>query len=196
MLIRVSQLIAVSLLFLVGCSEPSNNKSHSDSSISPDISPSNIPTDQPAPDENSPDRESSTNSSPIQETVQTPDSSSNIESPQWSDEVFNSDLDSASSQVVGGPIFDQQNRQVEWVVEYSLVLPDNATPVEAQVAQSLLNVELSTDFKAEFEDRNGVILGTEKLWREGEGNRKRYTLRIPNRIWQRWSEVARINLAR
>ena len=196
MLIRVSQLIAVSLLFLVGCSEPSNNKSHSDSSISPDISPSNIPTDQPAPDENSPDRESSNNSSPIQETVQTPDSSSNIESPQWSDEVFNSDLDSASSQVVGSPIFDQQNRQVEWVVEYSLVLPDNATPVEAQVAQSLLNVELSTDFKAEFEDRNGVILGTEKLWREGEGNRKRYTLRIPNRIWQRWSEVARINLAR
>ncbi|MFM7715142.1 MAG: hypothetical protein ACKO7A_21260, partial [Microcystis sp.] len=93
------------------------------------------------------------------------------------------------------PIFDQQNRQVEWVVEYSLVLPDNATPVEAQVAQSLLNVELSADFKADFEDINGVILGTEKLWREGEGNRKRYTLRIPNRIWQRWSEVARINLA-
>lgn len=196
MLIRVSQLIAVSLLFLVGCSEPSNNKSHSDSSISPDISPSNIPTVQPAPDQNFTGRESSNNSSPIQETVQTPDSSSNIESPQWSWEVFNSDLDSASSQVVGGPIFDQQNRQVEWVVEYSLVLPDNATPVEAQVAQSLLNVELSTDFKAEFEDRNGVILGTEKLWREGEGNRKRYTLRIPNRIWQRWSEVARINLAR
>ena len=196
MLIRVSQLIAVSLLFLVGCSEPSNNKSHSDSSISPDISPSNIPTVQHAPDQNFTGRESSNNSSPIQETVQTPDSSSNIESPQWSWEVFNSDLDSASSQVVGGPIFDQQNRQVEWVVEYSLVLPDNATPVEAQVAQSLLNVELSTDFKAEFEDRNGVILGTEKLWREGEGNRKRYTLRIPNRIWQRWSEVARINLAR
>ena len=196
MLIRVSQLIAVSLLFLVGCSEPSNNKSHSDSSISPDISPSNIPTDQSAPDQNSTDRESSNNSSLIQETVQTPDSSSNIESPQWSDEVFNSDLDNASSQVVGGPIFDQQNRQVEWVVEYSLVLPDNATPVEAQVAQSLLNVELSTDFKAEFKDRNGVILGTEKLWKEGEGNRKRYTLRIPNRIWQRWSEVARINLAR
>jgi len=196
MLIRVSQLIAVSLLFLVGCSEPSNNKSHSDSSISPDISPSNIATDQPAPDQNSTDRESSNNSSLIQETVQTPDSSSNIESPQWSDEVFKSDLDNASSQVVGGPIFDQQNRQVEWVVEYSLVLPDNATPVQAQVAQSLLNVELSTDFKAEFKDRNGVILGTEKLWKEGEGNRKRYTLRIPNRIWQRWSEVARINLAR
>jgi len=196
MLIRVSQLIAVSLLFLVGCSEPSNNKSHSDSSISPDISPSNIATDQPAPDQNSTDRESSNNSSLIQETVQTPDSSSNIESPQWSDEVFNSDLDNASSQVVGGPIFDQQNRQVEWVVEYSLLLPDNATPVEVQVAQSLLNVELSTDFKAEFKDRNGVILGTEKLWKEGEGNRKRYTLRIPNRIWQRWSEVARINLAR
>ena len=196
MIIRVTQLIAVSLLFLVGCSEPSNNKSHSDSSISPDISPSNIPTDQSAPDQNSTDRESSNNSSLIQETVQTPDSSSNIESPQWSDEVFNSDLDNASSQVVGGPIFDQQNRQVEWVVEYSLVLPDNATPVEAQVAQSLLNVELSTDFKAEFKDRNGVILGTEKLWKEGEGNRKRYTLRIPNRIWQRWSEVARINLAR
>ena len=196
MLIRVSQLIAVSLLFLVGCSEPSNNKSHSDSSISPDISPSNIPTDQPAPDQNSTDRESSNNSSLIQETVQTPDSSSNIESPQWSDEVFKSDLDNASSQVVGGPIFDQQNRQVEWVVEYSLVLPDNATPVEVQVAQSLLNVELSTDFKAEFKDRNGVILFPELLWKEGEGNRKRYTLRIPNRIWQRWSEVARINLAR
>jgi len=167
MLIRVSQLIAVSLLFLVGCSE------------------------------NSTDRESSNNSSPIQETVQTPDSSSNIESPQWSYEVFNSGIGNiASSQVVGGPIFDQQNRQVEWVVEYSLVLPDNATPVEAQVAQSLLNVELSTDFKAEFEDKNGVILGTELLWKEGEGNRKRYTLRIPNRIWQRWSEVSRINLAR
>jgi hypothetical protein len=70
------------------------------------------------------------------------------------------------------------------------------TPVEAQVAQSLLNVELSADFKADFEDRNGVILGTDKLWREGEGNRKRYRLRIPNRIWQRWSEIARINLAR
>ena len=178
-LIRASQFVAVSLLFLVGCSEPSNNK-RTGSSISPDISPSNIPTDQPVPGQNSPDRESS----------------NNIESPQWSDEVFNSDSDSASSQVVGDPIFDQQNRQVEWVVEYSLVLPDNATPVEAQVAQSLLNVELSADFKADFEDRNGVILGTEKLWREGEGNRKRYTLRIPNRIWQRWSEVARINLAR
>ncbi len=167
MLIRMSQLIAVSLLFLVGCSE------------------------------NSTDRESSNNSSPIQETVQTPDSSSNIESPQWSYEVFNSGIGNiASSQVVEGPIFDQQNRQVEWVVQYSLVLPDNATPVEAQVAQSLLNVELSTDFKAEFEDKNGVILGTELLWKEGEGNRKRYTLRIPNRIWQRWSEVSRINLAR
>lgn len=167
-----SQLIAISLLFLVGCS---------DSPISPDIPPSNIPSDQPARDPN---------------FTETPDSSFNIESPQWSYEVFNSDLDSASSQVVGGPIFDQQNRQVAWVVEYSLVLPDNATPVEAQVAQSLLNVELSTDFKAEFEDKNGVILGTETLWKEGEGNRKRYTLRIPDSIWQRWSEVARINLDR
>jgi len=164
----MSQLIAVSLLFLVGCSE------------------------------NSTDRESSNNSSPIpEETVQTPDSSSNIESPQWSYEVFNSGIGNiASSQVVGGPIFDQQNRQVEWVVEYSLVLPDNATPAVVQAYQSLLNIRLSDDFKAEFEDRNGVILGTEKLWREGEGNRKRYTLRIPNRIWQRWSEVSRINLAR
>jgi|LakMenEpi03Aug12_release.lakeMendotaPanAssembly.Ray.scaffolds.fasta_scaffold728568_1 hypothetical protein len=167
MLIRMSQLIAVSLLFLVGCSE------------------------------NSTDRESSNNSSPIQETVQTPDSSSNIESPQWSYEVFNSGIGNiASSQVVEGPIFDQQNRQVEWVVQYSPILPENASPAVVEAYQSLLNIRLSDDFKAEFEDKNGVILGTELLWKEGEGNRKRYTLRIANRIWQRWSEVSRINLAR
>jgi hypothetical protein len=178
-LIRATRFVAVSLLFLVGCSEPSNNK-RTGSSISPEISPSNIPADQPNPDNSSPDREPS----------------NNIESPQWSDDIFNSESDSASSQVVGGPIFDHKNRKAEWIVEYTLALPDNATPVEAQVAQSLLNVELSADFKADFEDKNGVILGTEKLWREGEGKRKRYTLRIPNRIWQRWSEVARIKLAR
>ncbi len=133
---------------------------------------------------------------PSPKPTQTPDSSSNIESPQWSYEVFNSDLDSASSQVVGRPTFDQQNRQVEWIVEYSLALPANPTPVQIQVAQSLLNVELSTAFNAKFEDSSGVILETEQLQKEGTGNRIRYTLRIPNRIWQRWSEVARINLAR
>ena len=180
-LIRASQFVAVSLLFLVGCSEPSNNK-RPGSSISPDIPPSNIPGDQPAPDQN---------------FTETPDSSFNIESPQWSYEVFNSGMgNTASSQVVGGPIFDQQNRQVEWVVQYSLILPENASPAVIEAYQSLLNIRLSDDFKAEFEDKNGVILVTETLWEKGEGNRKRYTLRIPDSIWQRWSEVARINLAR
>ena len=49
MFIRATRFVAVSLLFLVGCSEPSNNK-RTGSSISPVVSPSNIPADQPDPD--------------------------------------------------------------------------------------------------------------------------------------------------
>ena len=53
--IKVSQLMAISLLLLVGCSDNTNdsNLPGSSSNIPNDQSPSaNIPTDQPAPDQN------------------------------------------------------------------------------------------------------------------------------------------------
>jgi hypothetical protein len=52
---KASQLIVISLLWLVGCSGKEINQNRSDSSsidVSSSPSPSNIPTDQPAPHQN------------------------------------------------------------------------------------------------------------------------------------------------
>jgi hypothetical protein len=166
MLIRVSQLIAFSLLFLVGCSEKPINvdSSYSSSSKFPSSSPSDI------------------------------------RNPEWSYGVFDSDVKTPSGSyegsymLRGGPVFEKQNKQVEWIVEYSIPLTENTTSVQTQINDSLVRVELANGFRAEFRDNSGVFLGAENLNEEGQGNRRRYTLRIPNNIWARWSEVAIVKI--
>lgn len=125
---------------------------------------------------------------------------SDIRNPKWSYDVFNSDVKTPSGSYEGSyilkgePVFDKQNKQVEWIVEYSIPLTENAPSVQAQINNSLVKIELANGFKAEFIDNSGVILGAENLDEEGQVNTRRYTLRIPNNIWARWSEVAIVKI--
>jgi hypothetical protein len=132
--------------------------------------------------------------------IERPKPPSDIRNPEWSYGVFKSDVKTPSGSYEGSyilkrePVFDKQNKQVEWIVEYSIPLTENATSVEIQVKESLVKIELANGFKAQFIDNSGVTLGTENLDEEGQGNTRRYTLRIPNNIWARWSEVAIVKI--
>ncbi|WP_217385707.1 hypothetical protein, partial [Dolichospermum sp. UHCC 0259] len=124
-----------------------------------------------------------------------------IKSPQWSYEVFNSNSDSGSSRLIGKPNFDQQKRYVEWLVEYSTISPSN-NETSPKSSLDKINDDLKLllvlqeieglGFFAEFKDSNGVILEKAKLNREGTGNRIRYSLRISDNIWQKWSEISQV----
>ncbi|MCW9682768.1 protein kinase [Dolichospermum planctonicum UHCC 0167] len=124
-----------------------------------------------------------------------------IKSPQWSYEVFNSNSDSGSSRLIGKPNFDQQKREVEWLVEYSTISrSNNETSPKSPLYKINKDLELllvqqeieGIGFFAEFKYSNGVSLGKAKLNREGTGNRIRYSLRISDNIWQKWSEVSQV----
>jgi len=132
-----------------------------------------------------------------------PSSANDIKSPQWSYEVFNSNSNSGSSRLIGKPNFDQQKRYVEWLVEYSTISPsNNETTPKSSLAKinddlKLLLVQQEIEglgFFAEFKDSDGVSLEIEKakLNREGTGNRIRYSLRISDNIWQKWSEISQV----
>jgi hypothetical protein len=107
-----------------------------------------------------------------------------ISTPEWSYEIFNAPVGgcNCSYRLIEQPIFDQENKQVKWIAEF---IPEQGNPF-SEISQ--------INFAANFEDKRGVILETVNLEVEGEGNTKRYILRIPESIWQRWSEVAKVNI--
>jgi serine/threonine protein kinase len=143
--------------------------------------------------------------SPTSEPTDPPDPppfpANDIKSPQWSYEVFNSNSDSGSSRLIGKPNFDQQKREVEWLVEYSTISrSNNETSPNSPLYKINKDLELllvqqeieGIGFFAEFKYSNGVSLGKAKLNREGTGNRIRYSLRISDNIWQKWSEISQV----
>ena len=154
---------------------------------SPEPTPTLTPTPEPLPTSDPRD--------PL------PFPANDIKSPQWSYEVFNSNSDSGSSRLIGKPNFDQQKREVEWLVEYSTISrSNNETSPKSPLYKINKDLELllvqqeieGIGFFAEFKYSNGVSLGKAKLNREGTGNRIRYSLRISDNIWQKWSEVSQV----
>ena len=103
-----------------------------------------------------------------------------ISAPQWRDGGFNHETDDNSYRLISGPNFDQQNRKVEWIVEVT--------------RNSEIFIIDPRRFQAEFEDSSGILLETVYLTGEGRGNRQRWTLRIPNSVWQRWSEISTVRI--
>ncbi|MFM6504729.1 MAG: protein kinase domain-containing protein, partial [Dolichospermum sp.] len=161
----------------------------------PTPSPTSTPTPNPTP--------SPTNYPDPRDPLPFP--ANDIKSPQWSYEVFNSNSDSGSSRLIGKPNFDQQKREVEWLVEYSTISrSNNETSPKSSLDKTLVRINKDLDlllvqqeiegigFFAEFKDSNGVSLGKAKLNREGTGNRIRYSLRISDNIWQKWSEISQV----
>ena len=49
-------------------------------------------------------------------------------------------------------------------------------------------------FVAEFEDSDGIILETVEVTSEGQESRERHTVKIPNSVWQRWSEISVVRI--
>ncbi|MFM5997799.1 MAG: hypothetical protein ACKO9U_25025, partial [Dolichospermum sp.] len=132
----------------------------------------------------------------------TTESTSRLSNPKWDYSVFNSDIKTqdgsyeGSYKLIKEPAFDQQNKQVEWIVQYSIPLVENATPVQIDINNSLVKIELANGFRVQFIDIDAVILGEKNLDEEGQGNRRRYTLRVPNSIWEKWSKVAIVKVVR
>jgi hypothetical protein len=160
---------------------------NSDVKTSPEPTPTSTPTPEPLPTSDPRD--------PL------PFPANDIKSPQWSYEVFNSNSDSGSSRLIGKPNFDQQKREVEWLVEYSTISrSNNETSPKSPLDKINKDLELllvqqeieGIGFFAEFKYSNGVSLGKAKLNREGTGNRIRYSLRISDNIWQKWSEISQV----
>ena len=118
---------------------------------------------------------------------------------KWDYSVFNSgsvgDYAAFSYRMIEEPAFNQQNQQVEWIVEFSI-------PPEAEISPALREAYLKLEllqhgFRAEFIDSSGVFLGAKNLDKEGQGGyRRRYTLRVPNSIWEKWSKVAVVKVVR
>ncbi|WP_190651155.1 hypothetical protein [Sphaerospermopsis sp. FACHB-1094] len=156
------------------------------------------PTYSPSVSEPSPSPKAIPAPTPTITTEPTP----NLSNPKWDYSVFNSDIKTqdgsyeGSYKLIQEPAFDQQNKQVEWIVQYSIPLVENAPPVQIDINNSLVKIELANGFRAEFIDISGVILEEKNLDEEGQGNRRRYTLRVPNSIWEKWSEVAMVKVLR
>jgi len=136
------------------------------------------------------------------ELTATTESTPRLSNPKWDYSVFNSDIKTqdgsyeGSYKLIEKPAFDQQNKQVEWIVQYSVPLVENAPPVQIDINNSLVKIELANGFRAEFIDISGVMLEEKNLDEEGQGNRRRYTLRVPNSIWEKWSKVAMVKVIR
>jgi len=159
-------------------------------------SPSQFPklqTPDPSPPKSSPT--AIPTSTPTITTEPTP----NLSNPKWDYSVFNSgsvgDYAAFSYKMIEEPAFNQQNQQVEWIVEFSI-------PPEAEGSPALRDAYLKLEllqhgFRAEFIDSSGVFLGAKNLDKEGQGGyRRRYTLRVPNSIWEKWSKVAVVKVVR
>ncbi|WP_246605473.1 protein kinase domain-containing protein [Sphaerospermopsis torques-reginae] len=118
---------------------------------------------------------------------------------KWDYSVFNSgsvgDYAAFSYRMIEEPAFNQQNQQVEWIVEFSIPPEAERSPA---LREAYLKLELlQHGFRAEFIDSSGVFLGAKNLDKEGQGGyRRRYTLRVPNSIWEKWSKVAVVKVVR
>jgi hypothetical protein len=153
------------------------------------------PTYSPSVSEPSPSPTAIPTSTPTITTEPTP----NLSNPKWDHSVFNSssvgDYAAFSYKMIEEPAFNQQNQQVEWIVEFSIPPEAERSPA---AREAYLRLELlQHGFRAEFIDSSGVFLGAKNLDKEGQGgNRTRYTLRVPNSVWEKWSEVAMVKVVR
>ena len=149
------------------------------------------PTYSPSVSEPSPSPTAIPTSTPTITTEPTP----NLSNPKWDHSVFNSssvgDYAVFSYKMIEEPAFNQQNQQVEWIVEFSIPPEAERSPA---AREAYLRLELWQDgFRAKFIDSSGAFLGAKNLDKEGQaGYRRRYTLRVPNSIWEKWSEVSQV----
>ncbi|MFM6765883.1 MAG: hypothetical protein ACKPJ6_19325, partial [Dolichospermum sp.] len=148
---------------------------------SPEPTPTSTPTPDPTP-------------TPTPTSERTP----SLSDPKWDYSVFNStvgeDYTAFSYKMIEEPAFNQQNQQVEWIVEFSIPREAELSPA---ARQAYLRLELLSGFRAKFIDSSGVSLGAKNLDKEGqEGYRRRYTLRVPNSIWEKWSKVSQVIIER
>ena len=148
----------------------------------PTPSPEPTPTSTPTPD-------------PTPTPTPTSEPTPSLSDPKWDYSVFNSgsvgDYAAFSYRMIEEPAFNQQNQQVEWIVEFSIPPEAERSPA---LREAYLKLELlQHGFRAEFIDSSGVFLGAKNLDKEGQGGyRRRYTLRVPNSIWEKWSEVSQV----
>ena len=123
----------------------------------------------------------------------------NLSNPKWDYSVFNSgsvgDYAAFSYKMIEEPSFNQQNQQVVWIVEFSISPEAEGSPA---AREAYLKLELlQHGFRAEFIDSYGEILEAKNLDKEGQGGyRRRYTLRVPNSIWEKWSKVAIVKVVK
>jgi hypothetical protein len=170
--------------------QPTYSPSVSEPSPSPKAIPASTPTitTEPTP-----------TSTPTPDPTPTPTPTSeptpSLSDPKWDYSVFNSgsvgDYAAFSYRMIEEPAFNQQNQQVEWIVEFSIPPEAERSPA---LREAYLKLELlQHGFRAEFIDSSGVFLGAKNLDKEGQGGyRRRYTLRVPNSIWEKWSEVSQV----
>ncbi|MFM6221757.1 MAG: hypothetical protein ACKPCK_13335 [Dolichospermum sp.] len=160
------------------------------------------PTYSPSVSEPSPSPTAITTPTPTITTEPTPTPTSertpSLSDPKWDYSVFNStvgeDYTAFSYKMIEEPAFNQQNQQVEWIVEFSIPREAELSPA---ARQAYLRLELLSGFRAKFIDSSGVSLGAKNLDKEGqEGYRRRYTLRVPNSIWEKWSKVSQVIIER
>jgi hypothetical protein len=165
-----------------------------------ELSPSQFPklrTPEPSLlDVNNP--KSSSKAIPTSTPTITAEPTPSLSNPKWDDSVLNSGSVgteySTSYKMIEGPVFNQQNQQVEWIAEFSFPPEVERSPA---LKEAYLKLELWDGFRAEFIDSSGVILEAKNLDKEGQGgNRRRYTLRVPNSIWEKWSKVAMVKVVR
>ena len=145
---------------------------------SPEPTPTSTPTPDPTP-------------TPTPTSERTP----SLSDPKWDYSVFNSssagDYAAFSYKMIEEPAFNQQNQQVEWIIEFSIPPEAERSPA---AREAYLRLELlQHGFRAKFIDSSGVFLGAKNLDKEGQGGyRRRYTLRVPNSIWEKWSKVSQV----
>ena len=119
-----------------------------------------------------------------------------LSDPKWDYSAFNSNVKTQdgsgdSYRLVDKPTFDENNRQVQWIAEY---ISKSENPVVREFLER--NHATLYGFKAKFKDKDGITMDSTTLNADGQGNRKRYTLTIPNSVWQRWSEVSQVIIER
>ncbi|MDB9523921.1 hypothetical protein PN480_18510 [Dolichospermum circinale CS-1225] len=172
-------------------------RTYSPSVSEPSPSPKAIPaptstiTTEPTPNLSNPksEPEPTPTSTPTPEPPSIPEPTLRLSNPKWDYRAFNSNV---KTQVYGGgsyrlvdkPTFDENNRQVQWIAEY---MHENESFRYYGELYGLLY-----RFKAEFKDKDGILMDSITLNADGQGNRKRYTLTIPDSVWSRWSEVTQV----
>ncbi|MDB9459579.1 hypothetical protein [Dolichospermum circinale] len=153
-------------------------------------------TYSPSVSEPTPSPEPTPTSTLTPEPASIPEPTLRLSNPKWYYSAFNSNVKTqdgsdGSYRLVDKPNFDENNRQVQWIAEY-------ISKSENWVVRDFLERNHATlyGFKAKFKDKDGIIMDSITLNADGQGNRTRYTLTIPNSVWQRWSEVSQVIIER